>query len=86
MKYLKIDISNGIGTITIDRPDAMNAMNSDVVSELTHAFQSCIKNESVGVIILTGAGEKAFVAGADIKSMQKMNLKPHPKLSRLCPN
>ncbi|MBC8215330.1 MAG: enoyl-CoA hydratase/isomerase family protein [Candidatus Marinimicrobia bacterium] len=73
MKYIKTDISNGIGTITIDRPDALNAMNSEVVLELAHAFQSCINNESVGVLILTGTGEKAFVAGADIKSMQKMN-------------
>jgi len=73
MKYLFIEKSDGIGIITINRPDAMNAMNSDVVSELSITVSDMIADKEIGVIIITGSGEKAFVAGADIKAMQQMN-------------
>lgn len=62
-----------MGTVTINRPEALNAMNIEVVGELINAFEELIADESVGVIILTGSGDKAFVAGADIKAMQKMD-------------
>jgi enoyl-CoA hydratase len=73
MKYLFIEKSDGIGVITINRPDAMNAMNLDVVSELSITVSDMIADKEIGVIIITGSGEKAFVAGADIKAMQQMN-------------
>ena len=73
MKYLFIEKLDGIGVITINRPDAMNAMNSDVVSELSITVSDMITDKETGVIIITGSGEKAFVAGADIKAMQQMN-------------
>ncbi|MBC8322160.1 MAG: enoyl-CoA hydratase/isomerase family protein [Candidatus Marinimicrobia bacterium] len=73
MKYLFTEKSDGIGIITINRPDAMNAMNLKVVSELSSAFSDMIADNDIGVIILTGSGEKAFVAGADIKAMQQMD-------------
>ena len=73
MKYLFIEKLDGIGVITINRPDAMNAMNSDVVSELSITVSDMIADKEIGVIIITGSGEKAFVAGADIKAMQQMN-------------
>ena len=73
MKYLFIEKSDGIGIITINRPDAMNAMNSDVVSELSITVSDMIADKEIGVIIITGSREKAFVAGADIKAMQQMN-------------
>ena len=73
MQYLFIEKSDGIGIITINRPDAMNAMNSDVVSELSITVSDMIADKEIGVIIITGSGEKAFVAGADIKAMQQMN-------------
>ena len=73
MKYLFIEKSDGIGIITINRPDAMNAMNSDVVSELSITISDMIADKEIGVIIITGSGEKAFVSGADIKAMQQMN-------------
>ena len=73
MQYLFIEKSDGIGIITINRPDAMNAMNSDVVSELSITISDMIADKEIGVIIITGSGEKAFVAGADIKAMQQMN-------------
>ena len=73
MKYLFTEKSDGIGIITINRPDAMNAMNLKVVSELSSAVSDLIADNNMGVIILTGSGEKAFVAGADIKAMQQMD-------------
>lgn len=56
----------GILVITINRPSKLNALNKDTIQELSKAFIDAELDESVKVIILTGAGEKAFVAGADI--------------------
>ena len=70
MSFILTDISNHIAILTINRPEALNAMNNMVVADLVSAVKSCIDDENVGVIILTGAGDKAFVAGADIKQMQ----------------
>jgi len=72
MSLVLKEISNHIAILTINRPEVLNAMNDEVVADLDTAVQSCIGDEQVGVIILTGAGEKAFVAGADIKKMQSM--------------
>ncbi|MBT3998514.1 MAG: enoyl-CoA hydratase/isomerase family protein [Candidatus Marinimicrobia bacterium] len=74
MNYIKSDIQNRVGILTIDRPDALNAMNPDVLRELSQSLNNMILNEDVGVIVLTGAGEKAFIAGADIKLMQQLDL------------
>ncbi|MAZ26719.1 MAG: enoyl-CoA hydratase [Cytophagaceae bacterium] len=52
--------------ITIDRPKKLNALNKQTIEELSHAFAKADQNESIKAIILTGSGEKAFVAGADI--------------------
>lgn len=70
MSFILTDISNHIAILTINRPEALNAMNNMVVADLVSAVKTCIDDENVGVIILTGAGDKAFVAGADIKQMQ----------------
>ena len=71
MKFIKTQIQDKIATITVDRQDALNALNSEVIAKLKESFRSCISNKNVGVIILTGAGEKAFIAGADIKQMSQ---------------
>ncbi len=60
------DLAEGILTITINRPDKLNALNKDVISELGQAIREAGANEEVKSILLTGSGEKAFVAGADI--------------------
>ena len=73
MSYLKINNNNLISEVIIDRPDALNAMNSDVVAEFSEVIENVISDVNTGAIIITGAGDKAFIAGADIKSMQKMN-------------
>jgi len=64
--YIIVDIKNKIGWLTFNRPDKLNAINLQVIDELRRAFESFEQDANVGVIILTGAGEKAFVAGSDI--------------------
>ena len=68
MAAIKIDTSNFIRTITMDRPDALNAFNDDMMHELCEAFLEAADDDNVRVLILTGAG-RAFSAGADLKSM-----------------
>jgi len=68
-------IENNVGILTIDRPEVLNAMNPDVLREIDQSIKKFIADEDVGVIILTGAGEKAFIAGADIKVMQQLDRK-----------
>lgn len=70
---LLLEIAEGIATVTINRPKALNAMNAAVLAELEGAFTALNSNPEVGCIILTGSGEKAFVAGADIAAMQPLD-------------
>ncbi|MBM3905835.1 MAG: enoyl-CoA hydratase/isomerase family protein [Thaumarchaeota archaeon] len=65
--------SNGIATVKINRPDKLNAMNTDVAHELVSVFTQLDTDNDVKVIILTGEGEKAFSAGADIEYMSKIS-------------
>lgn len=71
-KNLLFEIENGVATITFNRPKALNAMNSETMSELYDAATRCRKDDSIKSVILTGSGQKAFVAGADISQMQNM--------------
>lgn len=63
----------GICTVKINRPDKLNAMNTDVAKELVSTFTSIGLDDDIKVIILTGEGEKAFSAGADIEYMSKIS-------------
>jgi enoyl-CoA hydratase len=63
---LRIDTEAGVATITIDRQEKRNALNSTVRDELVAALDALRDDEGVRVLVITGAGEKAFVAGADI--------------------
>jgi enoyl-CoA hydratase len=58
-----------VRTLTINRPDKLNALNRETIGELTLAFRQAAQDDSVRVVVLAGAGEKAFVAGADISEM-----------------
>ena len=58
-----------VATITINRPDKMNALNHQTLTELGHAFDDVQNDAGIGALVLTGAGEKAFVAGADISEL-----------------
>jgi len=72
MNYQNIlfQVAEGVATITFNRPKVLNAMNSEVMAELAHALKACDQDDAVKALILTGSGEKAFVAGADISQMQ----------------
>lgn len=72
-KYLKVEKEGYIGIITVNRPEALNSLNSGVLEEIKLAADYMEKDDEVRVAIITGAGEKAFVAGADIKEMQPLN-------------
>ena len=61
----------GVGLITLNRPKALNALNPELVAELATAVEAFDADKSIGAIVLTGAGDKAFVAGADIKVMSE---------------
>ncbi len=63
---LLTELQEGTLVITINRPEKMNALNKEVIEELGKAMDAAIADKAVSTIILTGAGEKAFVAGADI--------------------
>lgn len=70
---LLLEKANGIGTLTINRPKNLNALNTQVLSELAEVLEIIEKDETIQVVIVTGAGEKSFVAGADIKEMKDKN-------------
>lgn len=65
-KNLLTDLTDGILTVTINRPDKLNALNRETIREIGKVVQLGVENRSVKVIVLTGSGNKAFVAGADI--------------------
>lgn len=67
---LLVSVSDRIATITINRPKSLNALNPSTIRELSAALEEIAAREDVGVVLLTGAGEKAFVAGADISEMR----------------
>ncbi|HEX7615448.1 MAG TPA: enoyl-CoA hydratase-related protein [Thermoanaerobaculia bacterium] len=67
MSVVLTETSDRILTVTINRPDKLNALNPEVMDALAAVFESARHDEAVGGVILTGAGEKAFVAGADIR-------------------
>lgn len=64
---------NGIATVTINRPDKLNALNDEVLNELADVFKEIHIDKNISAVIITGAGDKAFVAGADIKELRELN-------------
>lgn len=69
MNNLKLEVENEIAVLTIDRPKALNALNSETLDELTEVLTEIEGRDDIKVVILTGYGEKSFVAGADIAEM-----------------
>ena len=84
MNFENIIVSseNGIGQITINRPSKLNALNVATIQELHDAFQSLDESSETRVIILTGEGEKAFVAGADISEFANFSVEEGAQLSQ----
>ncbi|MFP5330578.1 MAG: enoyl-CoA hydratase-related protein, partial [Alphaproteobacteria bacterium] len=69
-KTILVEKRGAVTLVTINRPDALNALNSEVLKDLISAFAAYDADESQRCLVLTGSGEKAFAAGADIKEMQ----------------
>lgn len=72
MDNVRTENKDGVLIITIDRPKVLNALNAQTVAEIGEAFEAARNDDSVKCVILTGAGEKAFVAGADINELAQM--------------
>lgn len=72
-KTLLVDVNNRIATVTVNRPDKLNALNEEAKSELKALFTQFKTDPEVDIVILTGAGDKAFVAGTDIKELTVLN-------------
>jgi len=81
MNNILTEKNGHILTITINRPSQLNALNKETISELNQALSAANEDSSVGVVILTGSGEKAFVAGADIKEFADFSVEKGKELS-----
>jgi len=78
LKNLLVTAADGVTTITINRPDKLNALNQATLAELDHVVGTTAQDPSTRVIVITGQGQKAFVAGADIKEINHLSpLKAH---------
>ncbi|MGH9568468.1 MAG: enoyl-CoA hydratase-related protein [Candidatus Angelobacter sp.] len=73
MENVKLEKKNKIAYVTIDRPKVLNALNMATMGELQEVFTDLAADQDIRVVILTGGGEKAFVAGADINELAKNN-------------
>lgn len=73
MELLRLEKDAGVALVTISRPKALNALNAQVFDELQACFNQLREDRDVGVVVLTGDGEKAFVAGADIKELAALD-------------
>ncbi len=74
MKYVQLEPVGDIAIIKINRPEALNALNLDVIAELSRTIDIVGVDDGIKVVIITGAGEKSFCAGADIAYM--VNIEP----------
>jgi enoyl-CoA hydratase len=74
LAHVRYEVADRIATVTVDRPDKLNALNDAVMADIDAAFARARGDADVGVVVLTGAGEKAFVAGADIGELAKQSV------------
>lgn len=81
MENILIDIQDHVAVVTINRPTKLNALNKSTIEELHQAFSDLSTNHDVKVVIVTGSGEKAFVAGADISEFANFSVDEGGKLA-----
>lgn len=81
-KHILTEIDNGVMLITINRPYALNALNNEMMIELDYVFSRLAGNRDLNGVIITGAGEKAFVAGADISEFVGLSEQEGKALSK----
>ena len=85
MENILFEAENGIATVTINRPKSLNALNKDTLEDIVECFLNISKDEGIGAVIVTGSGEKAFIAGADISFMQNLTAHEAKKFGELVP-
>ena len=83
MNHVKLEVSDAIATVTIDRPKALNALNTETLQELNACFREIRSRRDIRVVIVTGGGEKSFVAGADIAEMYRSSASEGRALAKL---
>ncbi len=72
-QHMLFEVANGIATVTFNRPKALNALNAELLAEFGQALAEIDADEAIRVLVLTGSGDKAFVAGADITELATFN-------------
>ena len=77
-RYIRVDCDDRVLTITIDRPDVLNALHLDAHVELSRAFDIYAGDASLSVAIITGSGDRAFCVGTDLKSLAKTGEYDYP--------
>jgi enoyl-CoA hydratase len=82
LTYIRVEWDNELAVVVVDRQDKLNALNAELISELGEVFDGLRADDNVRGVILIGAGEKAFVAGADIAELAKMDSLGGVKVSR----
>lgn len=80
---IRFEVEGAVGTLTFDRPKALNALNPDTLREVLRCLRDARRQSALRAIVLTGAGDKAFVAGADIAAMSAMSVVEARDLARL---
>lgn len=73
LNHVRVEWDGELAVVTVDRQEKLNALNADVIRELGHVFEDLEADESVRGVVVTGAGDRAFVAGADIGELAQMN-------------
>ena len=82
MNLVLSKFKNKVCTLTINRPEQYNALDIDLLKELDAQFDAISNQKDCRVVILTGMGDKAFIAGADIKAMSRMDINAARKFSK----
>lgn len=82
MNFIILSIENRIALVTINKPESLNALNKNVIEELSQTFSELENDDNVQAILLIGSGTKSFVAGADIKEFQFYDEKQGEELAR----
>lgn len=82
METLDVSLSDGILTVTVNRPEKLNALNAQVLSELDTILQDVYEEPNIHGVLITGSGQKAFVAGADITEFSGLNADEAYRLAR----
>ena len=82
LRYIRVEWDGEIAVVCVDRQDKLNALNADVIRELGDVFTSLGADSAVRAVVLTGAGERAFVAGADIGELARMDPVAAVRVSR----